>query len=712
MPISTEMPTYTLDNGDATLNSGANVTVSNGTANFSGTAMVLEGASLNAVNGQFNSDAIFAGNANFTGDVTFNQGLQQTETSSISGNNATFNGGCILNGTANFTGDVNFSGTTTQASGSSLSGANITFNGPATALSGSTTATGNVTASGDAFNLMQGGVITSSGKGEITANNINLAGDANFSGDVTLAGNVNQSGGSLKGANLTINGETITLGGTNTFTGSGNLETSAGAGNKIDLAGSNTFTGDLTVTAETITTGQQLSAANGTFSGNTTFKGANTFNGDLTLSGSTTISSGSTVTVGGDFLTFNGHVTQEAGSALQATSPNNVTTFNNNASGDTTSTLAGNNSFNEVYFNGDFDHTGTLKANNMHVDGTFNLSASGDITTLNAASGSTVNLFAQGNTIDNLNGASGAVVQVGNDGGSGAGTPGSVEIQTLNLNGGTLFVDPDYGQQASLAAVTKGVSGGFSGQGTVLNGNIVVGKNAAVAWGEGRDTLANDIKAYQDTNGSLKNGSASGNYGSIFVVNQPLTVQDGYHITLNSDEATTDLASADAISKLSNGNTADLTLSDQSALIVKIDAVGGTSDNATTAIHFDKSEAAIKSTGGEIVLAGNYDGRTYINLFGDNGASGNEGVRLEGENINVYSQNHILKATLESGDNVGYNVKLAIDQQRFNKQFYQASNPVKQTLIDYYAQSQPTTGSNAYLNDAVQTDMHDSQLWL
>ena len=31
---------------------------------------------------------------------------------------------------------------------------------------------------------------------------------------------------------------------------------------------------------------------------------------------------------------------------------------------------------------------------------------------------------------------------------------------------------------------------------------------------------------------------------------------------------------------------------------------------------------------------------------------------------------------------------------------------MKQTLIDYYAQSQPTTGSNAYLNDAVQTDMH------
>lgn len=913
-------------NGDATLNSGANVTVSNGTANFSGTAMVLEGASLKAVNGQFNSDAIFAGNANFTGDVTFNQGLQQTETSTISGNNATFNGGSILNGTntftgsgnftltdtqiangerfvihngttsfgdkvtftgttavstnaslkaasgefngtttlagtanftgdvnfsgtttqasgsnlnganitfngpttlggnttatgdvtatgtdfileasgvitssgkgditantinlagnANFTGDVNLSGTTTQASGSSLSGANITFNGPTTTLSGSTTATGNVTAmgtdftldaggsinasgsgtfntdqtylngnasfggdvtingtttaqasgslsganiafnasttllsgnttatgnvtaSGDAFNLMQGGSIQSNGTGTITANTIDLAGNAQFSGDVTLAGNVNQSAGSLKGANLKINGENITLGGNNAFTGSGNLVTSAGAGTKIDLAGSNTFTGDLTVTAETITTGQQLTAANGTFSGNTTFKGANAFTGDLILSGSTTINSGSTVTVGGDILTFNGHVTQEAGSALQATSQNNVTTFNNNASGDTTSTLAGNNSFNEVHFNGDFDHTGTLKANNMNVDGTFNLSASGDITTLNAASGSTVNLFAQGNTIDNLNGASGAVVQVGNDGGSGAGTPGSVEIQTLNLNGGTLFVDPDYGQQASLAAVTKGVSGGFSGQGTVLNGNIVVGKNAAVAWGEGIDTLANDIKAYQDTNGSLKNGSDSGNYGSIFVVNQPLTVQDGYHITLNSAETTSDLASADAISKLSNGNTADLTLSDQSALIVKIDAVGGTSDNATTAIHFDKSEAAIKSTGGEIVLAGNYDGRTYINLFGDNGASGNEGVRLEGENINVYSQNHILKATLESGDNVGYNVKLAIDQQRFNKQFYQASNPVKQTLIDYYAQSQPTTGSNAYLNDAVQTDMH------
>lgn len=734
-------------NGPTTLG-GSTTATGNVTASGDVFNLAQGGSIQSSGTGNITANTInLAGNANFTGDVNLSGTTAQASGSSLSGANITFNGpttalsgstiatgnvtamgtefildaaGSLnasgsgtfnteqtyLNGNASFGGDVTINGTTTAQAAGSLNGANITFNASTTTLLGSTTATGNVTASGDAFNLMQGGVITSSGKGEITANIINLAGDANFSGDVTLAGTVNQTAGSLKGANLTINGENITLGGNNTFTGSGNLETSAGASTKIDLAGSNNFTGDLTVTAETITTGKQLTAANGTFNGNTTFKGANTFNGDLTLRGSTTISSGSTVTVEGDILTFNGHVTQEAGSALQATSPNNVTTFNNNASGDTTSTLAGNNSFNEVHFNGDFDHTGTLKANNMNVDGTFNLSASGDITTLNAASGSTVNLFAQGNTIDNLNGASGAVVQVGNDGGSGAGTPGSVEIQTLNLNGGTLFVDPDYGQQASLAAVTKGVSGGFSGQGTVLNGNIVVGKNAAVAWGEGIDTLANDIKAYQDTNGSLKNGSESGNYGSIFVVNQPLTVQDGYHITLNSAETTSDLASADAISKLSNGNTADLTLSDQSALIVKIDAVGGTSDNATTAIHFDKSEAAIKSTGGEIVLAGNYDGRTYINLFGDNGASGNEGVRLEGENINVYSQNHILKATLESGDNVGYNVKLAIDQQRFNKQFYQASNPVKQTLIDYYAQSQPTTGSNAYLNDAVQTDMH------
>ena len=734
-------------NGPTTLG-GSTTATGNVTASGDVFNLAQGGSIQSSGTGNITANTInLAGNANFTGDVNLSGTTAQASGSSLSGANITFNGpttalsgstiatgnvtamgtefildaaGSLnasgsgtfnteqtyLNGNASFGGDVTINGTTTAQAAGSLNGANITFNASTTTLLGSTTATGNVTASGDAFNLMQGGVITSSGKGEITANIINLAGDANFSGDVTLAGTVNQTAGSLKGANLTINGENITLGGNNTFTGSGNLETSAGASTKIDLAGSNNFTGDLTVTAETITTGKQLTAANGTFNGNTTFKGANTFNGDLTLRGSTTISSGSTVTVEGDILTFNGHVTQEAGSALQATSPNNVTTFNNNASGDTTSTLAGNNRFNEVHFNGDFDHTGTLKANNMNVDGTFNLSASGDITTLNAASGSTVNLFAQGNTIDNLNGASGAVVQVGNDGGSGAGTPGSVEIQTLNLNGGTLFVDPDYGQQASLAAVTKGVSGGFSGQGTVLNGNIVVGKNAAVAWGEGIDTLANDIKAYQDTNGSLKNGSESGNYGSIFVVNQPLTVQDGYHITLNSAETTSDLASADAISKLSNGNTADLTLSDQSALIVKIDAVGGTSDNATTAIHFDKSEAAIKSTGGEIVLAGNYDGRTYINLFGDNGASGNEGVRLEGENINVYSQNHILKATLESGDNVGYNVKLAIDQQRFNKQFYQASNPVKQTLIDYYAQSQPTTGSNAYLNDAVQTDMH------
>lgn len=248
-----------------------------GNVNFSGPTNIHSGGILNAAAGNFNGNTNLSGTAAFTGDVSFSGTTTQASGSSLSGANITFNGPATalsgsttatgnvtamgtefildaagslnasgngtfntdqtsLNGNASFGGDVTFNGTTTtQAAGSQLSGANIFFNAPTTALLGSTTATGNVTASGDAFNLMQGGAITSSGKGEITAKTINLAGNAQFSGDVTLAGTVNQTAGSLKGANLTINGENITLGGNNNFTGSGDLVTSAGAGTKIDL---------------------------------------------------------------------------------------------------------------------------------------------------------------------------------------------------------------------------------------------------------------------------------------------------------------------------------------------------------------------------------------------------------------------------------------------------------------------------------------------
>lgn len=133
--------------------------------------------------------------------------------------------------------------------------------------------------------------------------------------------------------------------------------------------------------------------------------------------------------------------------------------------------------------------------------------------------------------------------------------------------------------------------------------------------------------------------------------------------------------------------------------------MGRSDAEATTAIHFDKNDAVIKSLGGTIVLAGNYDSRRKIDLFSDNDPDGNEGVRLEGQNINIISESGVLKGTLESGSNVGAGLKLELDQERFDNDFYLASAPVKQTLVAYQNGLDGTlNGSNAFLQDVLIND--------
>ena len=83
------------------------------------------------------------------------------------------------------------------------------------------------------------------------------------------------------------------------------------------------------------------------------------------------------------------------------------------------------------------------------------------------------------------------------------------------LNGATVFADPDYGMDSTIVAFNT-FSGSNTNQGLLgtLDGNIVVGKNAAVGLGISAAQLAERIAQYQ-TNGSLSENG----YGSILYVN-------------------------------------------------------------------------------------------------------------------------------------------------------------------------------------------------
>lgn len=128
------------------------------------------------------------------------------------------------------------------------------------------------------------------------------------------------------------------------------------------------------------------------------------------------------------------------------------------------------------------------------------------------------NLTVTGNsslTAGNVTVGENVSLQVGQEGVD-AGT-GTLEAETLTLNGGTLILDPEFGQATAMAAV-KSFGDSVSSPSTDLqsvDGDIIVGKNSALGVGMSLAELQSFVSAYQ-VNGSLVDGS---NYGSITVIN-------------------------------------------------------------------------------------------------------------------------------------------------------------------------------------------------
>ena len=250
----------------------------------------------------------------------------------------------------------------------------------------------------------------------------------------------------------------------------------------------------------------------------------------------------------------------------------------------------------------------------------------------------------------------------------------------------------------------------------MLDGDLILGKNVAAAWGMDKAALQQEIAAYQ-TNGSLNyntTGQGTG-VGTILVVNQPMHVADGSHIVLNSDPNTNGATDTAAINQLSDGRVADLALSDQSQLMINLGAVGQSEAQNTPAITFDKTGAVITAeSGAKIVLSGEiYDIRNEIDIFADaDTESGSTGVELVGSDIQVSTANGLFTTTLlakENGatqDNVGH-VKLKTTEQQIKSHFYRASDPVVDTLVAYKDSNPNADGRSAYLNSALQVAGED-----
>lgn len=455
----------------------------------------------------------------------------------------------------------------------------------------------------------------------------------------------------------------------------------------LEVNGTTNFTSELEVANNAefnaTATGADLKAGD---EGTTSLFGKNTFRKDVEFNGPTFLASTSTTTVGQDATfsgsttlagalevagntTFTGTVNQEATSVFNSSGSGSTVTFDNSAVADAVSHLNGTNNLNEAKFAGSHVIGGKLTADTVTVDGKLQVLGKNAVA-----------------TVENLYGTDeNTVVQVGLDGteqSGGAGdyqtSNGSLYVNNMDLKGGTLFVDPDYEHPTAFTAIGNVEDG--------VNGNIVVGKNAAIGLGGSLEDLHNAVAQYQNQQGSLQ----SDEYGAILAVNKPIKVENGNFIAISSDN---DKNTLEQINEWRGD--ADLILSDKAAIIVNLDSINqqgsdnkkqaatlaanGTS-SADAVITFDKENAKVVSEGGDLILAGNYDATKSLQIFQD---AGQEGVTLEGKDLTVRSESNRFIATVETGDNTG-----AVTFSYNHDDVGTPNNPVDDAIEDNFNQGQ------------------------
>ena len=169
---------------------------------------------------------------------------------------------------------------------------------------------------------------------------------------------------------------------------------------------------------------------------------------------------------------------------------------------------------------------------------------------------------------------SNSVIEVGNENNTGV-----LEVGSLDLKGGKLVLDPEYGQPSTIVAITE-VTNETDGVVSV-GGDIGVGKNSILAVG----TTADEAKALLTKLNFFDGVSLKEAKGAVLVANESLHIANGDQVILNSKASNDDLTAA-----LNGGNS--FALGADSALVVTDNLASKTSDGSKAIIQFANSGTA------------------------------------------------------------------------------------------------------------------------
>ncbi|MGN8852759.1 beta strand repeat-containing protein [Anaerobiospirillum succiniciproducens] len=361
--------------------------------------------------------------------------------------------------------------------------------------------------------------------------------------------------------------------------------------------------------------------------------------GEAATAGAVTVIAGNSI--GGTGKQING-LTLNAGSSLKVAS-GDVFTVNLDSQAGTVVDVNGNITTNDLNFIGT-----SLKANTLELTAgagpldTENLIAGGAKVELGTLKLADKQLLEIGQNTDIAENSSTATVYAG----------------TLDLNSGSVFVDPTSNIGYSLLAVNN-LSGTVTGnQAGTLNGTVTVGNNGVFGVGFDNDQALVDMLAkYTDpATGAL------GDFKSALVLNKQVTLSN------STDGVTVDPAASGA-----SATAGQIELKSGSGLVLtdNVYTVDGQGNKQGSAITF--TNGTVNVDGSKLILVGDFSGADKaFSVF--SGATSISGT------MTIESANGLLTGTLDTAKGT---VGLSFDRANADKvgAFADASAPVRELLF-------------------------------
>ncbi|ELC4298901.1 autotransporter outer membrane beta-barrel domain-containing protein [Salmonella enterica subsp. enterica serovar Worthington] len=585
-------------NGQSLTKTGAGTLILNAENTYTGSTTISEGTLIAT-----NVEAL--GTGNVTDNATLEMNTGGDFDNAISGSGQVVKSGdetLTLSGANSYTGGTTISGGTLVASNvEALGTGDITDNATLELNAGGGFAnniggTGSVVKSGDKTLTLSGsntytGGTTISG-GTLVASNVEALGSGDVTDNATLelstggdfANNIGGTGSVVKSGD-----KTLTLSGTNSYTGGTTISGGTLVANNVEALG----TGDVTnnATLELNTGGDFTNAISGSGqvvkSGDKTLtlSGANSYTGGTTISGGTLVANDVNALGTGD-------VTDNATLALNA-----VGDFNNaiggsgkvEKSGDDTLTLSGSN----TYTGGTLINGGTLVASNVEAlgtgdvtdDATLELNTGGDFDNAISGSGQVVKSGDETLTLSGSNTYTGGTLissgtLVANDVNA-LGTGDVTDNAVLELNTGGDFINSIGGtgrvEKSGDETLTLSGSNTYTGGTTINDGTLVATSVDALGSGDVTDNATLEL----NTGGDFANNI--GGTGSV----------------VKSGDKTLTLSGT-------NSYTGGTTINDGTLVATSVDALGSgdVTDNATLELNTSGTFDNVISGSGQVVKSG------------------------------------------------------------------------------------------------------------